>query len=122
MSSFSSFTDIDHISKHLLYTPDILCFPRLPQVKQGLGGNVRLILSGAAPLATHVEAYLRVVTCAHVLQGYGIQSVEISLHIPLILLKTVSLIIIEILLPPLRTLCLKYFFLFLALSASFLPW
>lgn len=41
------------------------------QVKQGLGGRVRLILSGAAPLASHVEAYLRVVTCAHVLQGYG---------------------------------------------------
>ncbi|KAG9448294.1 hypothetical protein H6P81_014422 [Aristolochia fimbriata] len=42
------------------------------KVKQGLGGNVRLILSGAAPLANHVEAYLRVVTCAHVLQGYGL--------------------------------------------------
>ena len=41
------------------------------QVKAGLGGNVRVILSGAAPLATHVEEYLRVVTCAHVLQGYG---------------------------------------------------
>ncbi|CAM8879543.1 unnamed protein product [Rhodiola kirilowii] len=42
------------------------------KVKQGLGGNVRLIISGAAPLASHVEAYLRVVTCAHVLQGYGL--------------------------------------------------
>lgn len=42
------------------------------KVKQGLGGNVRLILSGAAPLSTHVEAYLRVVTCAHVVQGYGL--------------------------------------------------
>ncbi|THF95957.1 hypothetical protein TEA_021589 [Camellia sinensis var. sinensis] len=43
-----------------------------PQVKQGLGGNVRVILSGGAPLATHVEAFLRVVACAHVLQGYGL--------------------------------------------------
>ncbi|XP_024019654.1 long chain acyl-CoA synthetase 4 [Morus notabilis] len=42
------------------------------KVKEGLGGNVRLILSGAAPLSTHVEAFLRVVTCAHVLQGYGL--------------------------------------------------
>ncbi|XP_061374116.1 long chain acyl-CoA synthetase 4 [Gastrolobium bilobum] len=42
------------------------------KVKQGLGGNVRLILSGAAPLSTHVEGYLRVVSCAHVLQGYGL--------------------------------------------------
>lgn len=49
----------------------------MPQVKQGLGGNVRLILSGAAPLATHVEAFLRVVTCAHVLQGYGTISFEL---------------------------------------------
>lgn len=42
-----------------------------PQVKQALGGRVRLILSGAAPLATHIEAYLRVVACCYVLQGYG---------------------------------------------------
>ncbi|KAL5727038.1 long-chain-fatty-acid--CoA ligase [Ranunculus cassubicifolius] len=42
------------------------------KVKEGLGGNVRLILSGAAPLSTHVEAFLRVVSCAHVLQGYGL--------------------------------------------------
>ncbi|KAF5933577.1 hypothetical protein HYC85_029748 [Camellia sinensis] len=41
-------------------------------VKHGLGGNVQLILSGAAPLATHVEAFLRVVACCHVLQGYGL--------------------------------------------------
>ncbi|TKY71024.1 Long chain acyl-CoA synthetase 4 [Spatholobus suberectus] len=42
------------------------------KVKQGLGGRVRLILSGAAPLSAHVEGYLRVVSCAHVLQGYGL--------------------------------------------------
>eukprot|EP00252_Welwitschia_mirabilis_P024951 TRINITY_DN7625_c0_g1_i1.p1 TRINITY_DN7625_c0_g1~~TRINITY_DN7625_c0_g1_i1.p1 ORF type:complete len:659 (+),score=141.91 TRINITY_DN7625_c0_g1_i1:438-2414(+) len=42
------------------------------KVKQALGGRVRLLLSGAAPLSKHVEEYLRVVTCAHVLQGYGL--------------------------------------------------
>ncbi|XWS61620.1 hypothetical protein CRYUN_Cryun07bG0142000 [Craigia yunnanensis] len=42
------------------------------KVKQGLGGNVRLILSGAAPLSAHVEQFLRVVACCHVLQGYGL--------------------------------------------------
>ncbi|WJX54821.1 Long chain acyl-CoA synthetase 4 [Trifolium repens] len=42
------------------------------KVKQGLGGHVRVILSGAAPLSKHVESYLRVVTCSHVLQGYGL--------------------------------------------------
>ncbi|KAF9600386.1 hypothetical protein IFM89_008621 [Coptis chinensis] len=57
--------------KHLEASPicDKIVFNK---VKEGLGGNVRLILSGAAPLATHVEAYLRVVTCAHVVQGYGL--------------------------------------------------
>ncbi|KAK1430329.1 hypothetical protein QVD17_12986 [Tagetes erecta] len=42
------------------------------KVKEGLGGKLRLILSGAAPLSASVETYLRVVTCAHVLQGYGL--------------------------------------------------
>ncbi|KAG1367553.1 putative Long chain acyl-CoA synthetase 3 [Cocos nucifera] len=46
--------------------------PDVDSVKDGLGGRVRLILSGAAPLAIHVEEFLRVVTCAHVLQGYGL--------------------------------------------------
>ncbi|KAL5219703.1 hypothetical protein ABZP36_024416 [Zizania latifolia] len=42
------------------------------KVKRGLGGRVRLILSGAAPLSNHIEEYLRVVTCSLVLQGYGL--------------------------------------------------
>ena len=42
------------------------------QVKESLGGKVRLILQGAAPLATYVETFLRVVSYAHVLQGSGI--------------------------------------------------
>ncbi|KAL8499699.1 hypothetical protein ACS0TY_019611 [Phlomoides rotata] len=42
------------------------------KVKEGLGGKLRLILSGAAPLSSSVETYLRVATCAHVLQGYGL--------------------------------------------------
>ncbi|KAB1209886.1 Long chain acyl-CoA synthetase 4 [Morella rubra] len=42
------------------------------QVKQGLGGRLRLILSGAAPLSGQVETFLRVVACCHVVQGYGL--------------------------------------------------
>ncbi|KAK9079769.1 hypothetical protein SSX86_001442 [Deinandra increscens subsp. villosa] len=42
------------------------------KVKQGLGGRVRIILSGAAPLAPHIEGFLKVVACCHVLQGYGL--------------------------------------------------
>lgn len=53
------------------YFLNLIGFFLCPQVKQGLGGRVRLILSGAAPLASHVETFLRVVACAHVIQGYG---------------------------------------------------
>eukprot|EP01018_Ginkgo_biloba_P032203 Gb_18621 [translate_table: standard] len=41
-------------------------------VKQGLGGRVRLILSGAAPLARHIEEFFRVTSCSVVIQGYGL--------------------------------------------------
>jgi long-chain acyl-CoA synthetase len=39
-----------------------------------MGGKVNLLLCGAAPLAPHVEEFLRVVMCCHVLQGYGMKS------------------------------------------------
>eukprot|EP00850_Spirogloea_muscicola_P001110 SM000004S14980 [mRNA] locus=s4:490198:504514:- [translate_table: standard] len=42
------------------------------KIKQQLGGSVRVILSGAAPLAPHVEEFLKVVMCAPVVQGYGL--------------------------------------------------
>ncbi|CAG9463780.1 unnamed protein product [Pedinophyceae sp. YPF-701] len=42
------------------------------KVKGALGGNVRLILSGGAPLAKHVEEFLKVAFCARVCQGYGL--------------------------------------------------
>ncbi|KAK0586908.1 hypothetical protein LWI29_014256 [Acer saccharum] len=58
-------------AKHVEASPlsDKVVFDK---VKQAFGGRVRLILSGAAPLSTHVEAFLRVVACSHVLQGYGL--------------------------------------------------
>ena len=37
-----------------------------------LGGRVKVIISGAAPLAKHVEEFLRVCFCASVVQGYGL--------------------------------------------------
>ncbi|KAI5067553.1 hypothetical protein GOP47_0018081 [Adiantum capillus-veneris] len=42
------------------------------KIKQGLGGHVRILFSGAAPLAMHVEEFLRVTTCALAVQGYGL--------------------------------------------------
>ncbi|MED6168365.1 eukaryotic long-chain fatty acid CoA synthetase (LC-FACS) [Stylosanthes scabra] len=41
------------------------------KIKQGLGGRVRLLLSGAAPLPRHVEEFLRVTSGATLAQGYG---------------------------------------------------
>lgn len=42
------------------------------KIKQGLGGRVRILMSGAAPLASHVEEFLRVTTCSLAVQGYGL--------------------------------------------------
>ncbi|KAH1080324.1 hypothetical protein J1N35_020085 [Gossypium stocksii] len=58
-------------SKHAEASPfsDRIVFS---QVKERLGGNLRIILSGAAPLSSHVEEFLRVVACCHVMQGYGL--------------------------------------------------
>ena len=42
------------------------------KVKERLGGRVRLIVSGGAPLATHVEDFLKVTMCCPVVQGYGL--------------------------------------------------
>ncbi|KAI4301538.1 hypothetical protein L6164_034806 [Bauhinia variegata] len=48
---------------------DLLAFRK---VKARLGGRIRLIISGGAPLSSEVEEFLRVTTCAFVCQGYGL--------------------------------------------------
>ncbi|KAF5204906.1 Long-chain-fatty-acid--coa ligase, partial [Thalictrum thalictroides] len=42
------------------------------KIKQVLGGRVRIIVSGAAPLSRHVEEFLRVTSCSILSQGYGL--------------------------------------------------
>lgn len=42
------------------------------KIKQGLGGRIRLMLSGAAPVSSHVEEFFRVTSCSVFLQGYGL--------------------------------------------------
>ncbi|RYR70079.1 hypothetical protein Ahy_A03g016594 isoform B [Arachis hypogaea] len=42
------------------------------KIKQGLGGRVRLLLSGAAPLPRHIEEFLRITSGATLAQGYGL--------------------------------------------------
>lgn len=48
---------------------DFLAFGK---VKNRLGGRIRLIVSGGAPLSSEVEEFLRVTSCAFVVQGYGL--------------------------------------------------
>ncbi|CDO97106.1 unnamed protein product [Coffea canephora] len=42
------------------------------KIKQGFGGKVRIMFSGAAPLPKHVEEFLRVTCCCVLSQGYGL--------------------------------------------------
>lgn len=42
------------------------------KIKEKLGGRVRLVVSGGAPLARHVEDFLKVAMCCIVVQGYGL--------------------------------------------------
>ncbi|KAJ7525626.1 hypothetical protein O6H91_17G059800 [Diphasiastrum complanatum] len=57
--------------KHTEASPlfDMLIFSK---VRQSLGGRLQMIVSGGAPLAKHVEEFLSVVTCASIVQGYGL--------------------------------------------------
>eukprot|EP01026_Neomeris_dumetosa_P050635 TRINITY_DN44443_c0_g1_i10.p1 TRINITY_DN44443_c0_g1~~TRINITY_DN44443_c0_g1_i10.p1 ORF type:complete len:663 (-),score=91.10 TRINITY_DN44443_c0_g1_i10:340-2328(-) len=49
---------------------DALAFGK---IKERLGGRVRAIVSGGAPLAPHIEEFLKVCMCANsVVQGYGL--------------------------------------------------
>ncbi|XP_072974428.1 probable CoA ligase CCL6 [Typha angustifolia] len=42
------------------------------KISQGLGGRVRLMISGAAPLPRHIEEFMRVTSCSVLVQGYGL--------------------------------------------------
>ncbi|KAK1292783.1 Long chain acyl-CoA synthetase 1 [Acorus calamus] len=57
--------------KHRAASPlaDLLAFRK---VSARLGGRIRLIISGGAPLSSEVEEFLRVTSCAFVIQGYGL--------------------------------------------------
>ncbi|KAG7389581.1 Long chain acyl-CoA synthetase 7 peroxisomal [Phytophthora boehmeriae] len=48
---------------------DLLLFNKL---RQALGGNVRLIFSGSAPMSADVKKFMQAVFCCDVVEGYGL--------------------------------------------------
>ncbi|GJP53476.1 hypothetical protein CLOM_g12640 [Closterium sp. NIES-68] len=48
------------------------------KIKARLGGRVKAICSGAAPLAPHVEEFLKITMCCPVVQGYGLTETNAS--------------------------------------------
>lgn len=48
---------------------DLLVFNK---IKAKLGGRIRLIVTGGAPIPAHVEEFLKVTMCAPLVQGYGL--------------------------------------------------
>ncbi|POM72370.1 Long-chain-fatty-acid-CoA ligase [Phytophthora palmivora] len=48
---------------------DLLVFNKL---RQALGGNVRLIFSGSAPMSADVKKFMQAVFCCDVVEGYGL--------------------------------------------------
>lgn len=51
------------------YIGDALVFSK---IKERLGGRVRFICSGGAPLPQHLEDWLKVTMCCPIVQGYGL--------------------------------------------------
>ncbi|XP_010507915.1 PREDICTED: long chain acyl-CoA synthetase 1-like [Camelina sativa] len=47
-------------------------FIAFKKIKNQLGGRIRLLVSGGAPLSPEIEEFLRVTSCCFVLQGYGL--------------------------------------------------
>ncbi|KAI8891209.1 acetyl-CoA synthetase-like protein [Backusella circina FSU 941] len=54
------------------------------KVKMALGGNVRKILTGSAPIDKEVLQFLRVVLCCDILEGYGATETcsAVTVHLP----------------------------------------
>ncbi|KAJ4892513.1 Long chain acyl-CoA synthetase 1 [Raphanus sativus] len=48
---------------------DFLAFRK---IRKQLGGRLRLLVSGGAPLSPEIEEFLRVTSCCFVIQGYGL--------------------------------------------------
>ncbi|KAL5791980.1 hypothetical protein ACOSP7_000574 [Xanthoceras sorbifolium] len=64
-----SWMNLGYKQKNASPIADLLAFRK---VKARLGGRLRLIVSGGAPLSYEVEEFLRVTCCAFLVTGYGL--------------------------------------------------
>ncbi|KAJ8747636.1 hypothetical protein K2173_012812 [Erythroxylum novogranatense] len=71
---FAYYYKLSNLEKGLPQAKAAPLFDKLifEKTKQALGGRVRIMTSGAAPLARHVEEFMRVTSCSTLSQGYGL--------------------------------------------------
>ncbi|KAH0794396.1 AMP-binding enzyme family protein [Histomonas meleagridis] len=69
---YSAFYTKSFLNKHLRIKNMPVLDSIFNSVKEGLGGNVRLFVSGGSALSPETQRFLRVVCCCSFIQGYGL--------------------------------------------------
>ena len=64
-------TKLDNLKSTGVYTHRIYDMVFFAKTREALGGRVRLMVSGSAPLLPEVQNFLKVCMCAPLLEGYG---------------------------------------------------
>jgi long-chain acyl-CoA synthetase len=64
-------TKMNNVSTGGSYTHRVYDRVFFTKTREALGGNVRLMISGSAPLLADVHKFLKVVMCCPLLEGYG---------------------------------------------------
>ncbi len=64
-------TKLDNLKSSGQYTHAIYDKVFFSKTRDALGGRVRLMISGSAPLLPEVQNFLKVCMCAPLIEGYG---------------------------------------------------
>ena len=76
LSAKSRDIDRHHVTRHMLWDGIVL-----KRIQERLGGRVKLIVSGAAPLSPAILRFLKCVCGAYVIEGYGQTETPVALLI-----------------------------------------
>lgn len=60
-----------HYLKKNFYTHEIFDFFIFNQIRESLGGRVKLITTGAAPIEAETLDFLKICFCCPIIEGYG---------------------------------------------------